>query len=267
MPKLSIIMSVHDGRTDFLRLAIESVLGQSMRDFEFIIVDDGSSETTSRVLGEYAAADSHIVIMRNERNIGLTKSLNKAIRASSGAYIARMDSDDIALPDRFAHQLDFLLRHDVDLIGSNCDIIDEDGELVRKKTVAPPSDFRRTLMRGNFFTHSTFFGRRHIFEEFYNENFVRSQDYEFLLRVAGKGYRLGYMTESVLCYRLHRNGISMKNAKEQEVSALKARLIAISKYGYSIFCFPYIVTAFMSFLLPSSMKHRIIYGSSVTKNK
>ena len=252
-------MSVHNENVDFLKKSMESVLRQSYADFEFLIINDGSEKETSDILEKIAQNDPRVVLLQNDHNIGLTKSLNIGIRKSQGEFIARMDSDDISLHDRIEKQLAFLLDNNLDLIGSDCDIINEKENILKKKRVALPKNIKKALFKGNFFTHSTFFGKRKVFKELYNENFKRSQDYEFLLRIVGKGYELGYMSENVLKYRVNANGISAKSSKQQEFYALKARLLALSRYGYDYLLFPHIFKPLMSFLLPYKLKHYIIY--------
>ena len=101
MAKVSVLMAVHNGEK-YLRQAVDSILAQTFSDFEFIIVDDGSQDGTAHMLGEYL--DPRIVLLKNETGIGLTKSLNLGLAIAKGDYIARMDADDISLPDRQQHK-------------------------------------------------------------------------------------------------------------------------------------------------------------------
>jgi len=115
-PKISVIMSVYNGEK-YLREAIESILNQTFRDFEFIIINDGSTDKTSEILSSYN--DPRIVIINNKRNIGLTKSLNKGLKMVKGEYIARQDADDVSLPERLERMVNFLdMNRDVGLLGS-----------------------------------------------------------------------------------------------------------------------------------------------------
>ena len=112
MPKISVIMSVYSERVDWIRKSIDSILNQTYSDFEFIIVNDKpDKEENAQLLEEYAARDSRIKVLTNEENIGLTKSLNKAFALAEGEFIARMDADDMALPERFKIQLEFMNAH------------------------------------------------------------------------------------------------------------------------------------------------------------
>ncbi len=105
MPKISVVMPVYNTKEEWLREAIESILNQSYKDFEFIIIDDGSDKSIEPIVNSYN--DARIVLIRQE-NLGIAKSLNYGFKISKGEYIARMDSDDISLPERFEKQVNFL---------------------------------------------------------------------------------------------------------------------------------------------------------------
>jgi len=107
-PTVSVLMPVFNGE-QFLRPAMNSILNQTFTDFEFIIVDDGSTDHSREILNSYT--DSRVRLICNESNIGLTDSLNRGLEAASGNYIARMDQDDISLPERLAKQVAFMDSH------------------------------------------------------------------------------------------------------------------------------------------------------------
>ena len=126
-PELSVVMAIYNGR-EFLREAIDSVLSQTMRDFEFVIVDDGSTDGSHSIVESYS--DPRIRIISQE-NTGLAQALNNGISESKGEFIARMDQDDICLPERFAVQLEFLKNHhDVVAVGCGAIYMDESGKSV-----------------------------------------------------------------------------------------------------------------------------------------
>ena len=111
-------MSVYNGER-YLRPAVESILNQSYPDFEFIVIDDGSADNSRNILAEYAVQDSRLRIIPNETNLGLTRSLNKAIGLAHGRYLGRQDADDISLPQRLERQVAFLNAHpEVGLVGT-----------------------------------------------------------------------------------------------------------------------------------------------------
>lgn len=210
-PKLSVIMSVYNGEK-YLREAIESILNQTFTDFEFIIINDGSTDNSLAIIRSYD--DRRIRSLNNETNIGLTKSLNNALKVATGEYIARQDADDISLPDRFEAQLKYFEQYpEVALLGTSKYVISEDGTILRK--VIALSNPGRTLLKENVFTHGSVMFKKAVVDElgYYNEFFKYSQDYELWLRIA-KQYEVRNL-KSVLYYlRFHSNNIRIKN-KEQ----------------------------------------------------
>jgi glycosyltransferase involved in cell wall biosynthesis len=253
-PKISILMAVYNENIAHLEKSIKSILNQTFTDFEFIIINDCSNTSVTSALKDYARNDNRIVLVKNKKNIGLTKSLNIGIKKARGKYIARMDSDDISLPYRLEKQLAFLSIKNYDLIVSNYELINDTGDFLTQKKISIPSNIKKYMLKGNSFIHSTFFGKKTVFEELYNEKFKRAQDYEFLLRNIGKGYKIGNLPKVCLQYRLNNMSISFKNSKEQEWSALQARLLSITKYGYPKLYFPYLLRSFFVFLLPHKLK-------------
>ena len=129
MPKLSVIMPVYNGER-YLSQAIESILNQTFRDFELLIINDGSTDRSREIAASYA--DPRIVLTDNERNMGLSRSLNRGIRLARGEYIARQDADDLSHPDRLRRQVEYLERHpDTVLLGTRIQWIDPQGQSLR----------------------------------------------------------------------------------------------------------------------------------------
>ncbi len=125
-PLVSVVMSVYNGER-FLREAIESILSQTFRDFEFIIVNDGSTDGTAGILNSYALSDSRVRVFEQE-NMGQCASDNRGCSLARGKYIARMDSDDVSMRDRLERQIAFLENHEkVGLLGGAVEIIDDRG--------------------------------------------------------------------------------------------------------------------------------------------
>ncbi len=233
-PKVSVIMSVYNGER-FLNDAIDSILCQTFSDFEFVIVDDKSIDNTNNILREYSKKDERIKIIKNSENIGLTKSLNKAIKQSKGTYIARIDADDISEPKRLEKQVRFMDDSSgVVLCGSLGWIIDGKGKKIKEKNLKTDySDIKKSLLFNNQFIHSSLFIRKDILDEegLYNENFKKSQDYELVLRLASK-YKIVNLPDRLIRWRMNYNSLSWSD-KEQELCAIRARWLAITKYGYS----------------------------------
>ncbi len=180
-PTVSIVMPAYNAAAT-IGGAIRSTLAQTFTDFELIIVDDCSTDNTAAVVQSFA--DPRLVLIRNPRNYKLAKSLNIGIGAAKGRYIARLDADDLNLPERLANQVAFLESHpEIDLVGSCAYIFDDRGTIIG--TLTFPTDHEAIV--GNILSisllHSTLMGRAVWFRRFpYAEEYTRAQDRELFLR-------------------------------------------------------------------------------------
>ena len=218
MPAVSVVMAVHNGER-FLAETLESVWNQNMGAFEFIIVDDASDDRTPELLAAAAAADARIRLIRNERNLGLTKSLNVGLQLATGKYIARIDADDICLPGRLARQLAFMESHpDHVAVGCGYKVIDEAGRTIR--TVSGGLDDWQIRWLGGFnppSPHSAFFFRRVQRDgapNFYDETYRTAQDFELWMRLS-LHHRTEVIPEVLIKYRRHPNAITVRKRREQ----------------------------------------------------
>jgi len=219
-PIVSVVMSVYNDEK-YVSLAIDSILNQSHKDFEFIIINDGSTDKTLEILKEYEAKDSRIVLIDQE-NKGLTKSLNIGIKKAKGKYIARMDSDDISHPQRLQKQIEFLeTNHDYALLGCNVIKIDENSnELEKNQTKYSYKDIYKRFKYGNCIAHGSVMINRELIAELleYDENFKYSQDYRLWTKIA-KNYKVANTYEHLYYLRLHDNSISKTKLEEQAIYA------------------------------------------------
>ena len=226
MPTISVIMSVfNEGtRERFLREAIESILNQTFADFEFLIVNDGSTDSSLEIIQSYQ--DKRIRVINNEENIGLTRSLNKAIRQARGEYIARQDADDISLPNRFEEQIKYFEEHPgVALLGTSVYRIDEQGKVLGRIIV--PAKPGRSLLRENQFNHGSTMFKREAVKRLggYNELLRYSQDYELWVRLA-KYYEVSNLTQVLYGLRFHRENIRSLKREEAALYGLLAIRLA-----------------------------------------
>lgn len=236
---------------------------QTFSDFEFIIIDDGSNKQSgcAKILEEYTKKDSRIKIIKNGINIGLTKTLNKGLAIVQGTYIARIDSDDIALPDRLASQYLFLEQNPgIDLCGSWIELIDENNKTIAH--LQPPTNhatIREQILRGNVFNHSSWFFRASLIDEVgpYSEQAIKTEDYEFILRIIPK-HHVAIIPKFLCEYRINNDGISFKNNKEQEWHALKVRWVALKTYDYKMVEWVNMIRPTLIFLfIPFWLKKRL----------
>lgn len=215
-PKVTVLMSVYNGEK-YLNEAINSILNQTFEDFEFLIVNDGSTDKTGEILKSYN--DLRIEIISNVKNIGLTKSLNKGLKLAKGKYIARQDGDDISLPDRIIKQVDFLDRNlDIAIVGTNYFRINEKGDIVQEiNRKRKDIDIKINLSKGNQLGHGTLMFRKDCVEKigFYRETFKYAQDYDFVLRFSDK-YKLANIPELLYKWRINSHSISVSKKIVQD---------------------------------------------------
>ena len=229
MPKISVIMSVYSGEKH-LRQAVDSILNQTVSDLEFIVIDDASQDGTSRILGSYS--DSRIKVHRNSENLGLTRSLNQTLDLASGKYIARMDADDISLPDRLARQIAFLDIHpDIGIVGTALRRISMRGTKIGGVVRKPLSDtaIRWACLLENPITHPSVMMRRSVLMEHglrYDPSFQTSQDYELWVRML-QVCKAANLPEPLLLYRVHFNTVSLAYRSMQQDYSAEISLKAI----------------------------------------
>ncbi len=208
-------MSVHNGAR-YLREAISSILNQTEKEFEFIIVNDASTDESESIISSFN--DPRIVLIKNPQNLGLTKSLNIALQKSTGTYIVRMDADDIALPERLTVQKNFLDTHpDIVCVGSALRIIDEHGNEHGTKSVFTDPLLLNFYMRlKNQMAHPTVMFRKDIILSVggYDETFRYAQDYDLWSRLLDKGYLFSNINTPLLLYRSHTGSITQGKTKD-----------------------------------------------------
>jgi glycosyltransferase involved in cell wall biosynthesis len=202
MPRLTVLMSVYNG-APYLREAVDSALGQSYADFEFVIVDDGSTDDSPRILA--SLRDPRITVIRQE-NQGLAAGLNRGLRDARGELIARQDQDDVSLPGRFARQVAYMDAHPrTGLLGGHAEVVEADGSpgYVRPQPT-DPAVLKWHLMFDNPFVHSSVMIRRGALEDvgLYTTDPRRQppEDYELWMRIAAR-WDLANLPDVVLRYR------------------------------------------------------------------
>ncbi|MFD1343968.1 glycosyltransferase family 2 protein [Litorisediminicola beolgyonensis] len=234
-PRVSVVMSVHNGER-YLREAVDSILRQTLRDFEFLIVDDASEDATPEILASYAAQDRRVVILRNENNIGPYPSANRAIEIARAPLIARMDSDDISDPERFSRQVSFMDAHpDHVLVGTSYRSIDGEGRL-RYQRPNPMDDFSvRWVSRFRMpMVHPSFLFRARYPDGspvFYREDHHVAQDYALISDLLKAG-RVAVLSDMLVDYRMHAVNISSTKKREQDKIAYEvSRQILLRESG------------------------------------
>ena len=214
---ISVILSLFNEKKIWIEQAIESILNQTYSDFEFIIVIDNPdlSNDIKEYLLTTAANDKRIKIIYNEKNIGLAKSLNKGIDISIGKYIARMDADDISLPDRLEKELLFMEKTNSDLVSAYKINIDENGNYLFKDCIMN-RNINKTLKYTNIIVHPLVLVKSEVIKKMggYRE-LVNSEDLDLWLRMVEQGYKISILNEYLLKYRLRSNSASIERQLEQ----------------------------------------------------
>lgn len=236
MPRVSVITGVFNGELHHVADAINSILSQTFIDFEYIIIDDGSCDEISNLLMNYSRIDSRIRLLRNTKNIGLTRSLNIGLNAAVGEYVARMDADDVCYPTRIGIQVNFLDNNPaIALVGACFDELVAGTVIPQRLPFVSGSDtLRSRLFYFNSFCHSTIMARRELLIGLggYDESYRHAQDYDLWLRLADR-YPVENLNISLLLRRME-NGISVKLEQNQRRYAIRARFNAIRRNGYQL---------------------------------
>jgi len=236
-PLVSVVMPVYNGER-FLRDAIESILHQSFTDFEFIIIDDGSNDTSVAIIKEYP--DSRIRLIQNPVNLGITQTLNTGIHQAVGKYICRMDADDVALPKRLQIQTAHLETHPkIAVLGSNTTVIDEIGQKANDEYY-PQTDreIKSSIFTHNPFAHSSVMIRHSVLDELgvYDSGYLHNEDYDLWLRVATK-HQLENLPHILLHRRVHGANITVS----KKVQLIQYRIKTLSNAIFNYYRKPYYI--------------------------
>lgn len=228
-PRVSIVMSVRDGEA-FVAAALASLAGQTLQDFECIVIDDGSRDGTPALLERAARHDTRLRLVRQEGGRGLVAALNLGCSLARAPWIARMDADDVALPGRLARQLERLAREPaLVVLGGAAIFVDAQDRLLPSDPVLTgPRALEQALARGDCpLIHPTVVMRRAAFEAVggYRACIAHAEDYDLWLRLAERG-ALDNLPEPVLRYRRHPQQVSIRHHARQAVSNLAARASA-----------------------------------------
>jgi glycosyltransferase involved in cell wall biosynthesis len=221
-PKVSVLMPVFNGEP-FVAAAIDSILSQTFDDFEFIILDDASSDGSRRVLADYERRDRRITVLLNETNSGIADTLNRGLRLCRGEYIARMDADDVSLPQRLERQVEFMDNApEVGVCGTWFTVFGDEEGTYRHPTQDAQIKVRH-LIYDCAIAHPAAFIRKRVLEETgatYPD--LPAHDLWFWIRL-GFVTQLRNLPDVLLRYRLHENQFSRLSNSPQQVSAAHAR--------------------------------------------
>lgn len=254
--KISIIMGVYNC-ADTLREAIDSILAQTYTDWQFVICDDCSSDNSYDILREYAAKDSRFVVLRNEKNSKLSFTLNHCLQYANGEFVARMDGDDISVPDRLEKQLAFLQSHpEYELVGTAMRQFNEGGMI---RDITKPESPNKNCMRSIVpFNHATIMTYKRVYNTLggytVSERTVRAQDYDLWFRFFAAGFRGYNLSEPLYHVREDLNAIKRRTFK------VRWNAYKTTRIGFKMLGFPkiWLVGKFLSMIGKSLVPYRVI---------
>ena len=229
-PKISLIMSVYNGE-DYLSEAIDSVLNQTFTEWELIIINDCSTDSTGEILSKYETLDSRVKVHTNEVNLRLPSSLNKALELAQGKYIARMDADDICMPDRLQKQYDFM-ENNTQIALSSCRFMTLKNGVISSGGCGGKNDansIKALLLVTNPILHPGIIAKADVIKELgYDKNFTCTEDMELWTRFVTAGYQVEILSEYLMIYRLHDKQITETTLEKQKSEVLKIQRIYLS---------------------------------------
>ena len=228
-PKVTVLMPVYNGQK-YLRKAIDSILNQTFTDFEFLIINDGSTDNTEKIIKSYS--DPRIRLINNKKNLGLVTSLNNGIDLAKGKYIARMDCDDISLPNRLKYQLKFMDNNPkIKISGTWAKTIGDKKKIPLKK-YTKPKDIKANLLFETAFIHPTVIIKKIIIKKYnlyYDKHFQHSEDKELWER-ASNYFPLANLNKILLLRRVHAKSISKTYSNIQKENGNKTIARQLKKF-------------------------------------
>ena len=221
--KVSVIIPSYN-RAKTIRRAVDSVLSQTFKDLQVIVVDDGSSDNTEEVM-EFYKDIPRVTYIKHPKNFGACAARNTGISAVEGAYTAFLDSDDCWLPEKVEKQMAFLKEQDADIVFCSVKRIDKNGEELYPKEIKTDKNtsietLHRMFLRGNFISTGMFLGKSECFKEtLFDESLPRLQDWDIAIRLSAK-YKMVHLHEPLAEYYIQADSISMNHQKLYQASKM-----------------------------------------------
>jgi len=253
-PTITVLMTVYNGEK-YLSEAIESILSQTYRNFEFLIIDDCSTDESANIIHSFS--DERIIYQKNRTNIGQTKSLNKGIKLANGEYIARIDQDDESNNTRLEKQLSFMKKNNCHVVGSWFNVIDSTGELMyRNKLPVDPQDIINLMTWSNPIAHSSVMMKKDelLSLNSYPEHYTHGMDMALWIKFVQNNYKIMNIPEYLINWRQHNqssskntNNLILRLCEEIELLNISKNLNADNKYKKTNLAFTYYTYIFLFF--------------------
>ena len=240
LPQISVVMPVYNAER-YLKDAIESILNQTFSDFEFIVIDDASTDNSYKIIEEFTKTDERIVVLRNENNLGIAETRTKGTINAKGKYIAVADADDISISTRFEKQYNYLEKHsDCGVIGGFIELFDSDtGKIIGvRKYYEDDTNLRKRLFLYCPIAQPVCMIRKEVFDNigYYDPKYPPAEDLDLWFRI-GMKYKFANIQEILLKYRVHKKSATISKIQKMEAMTLEIREKYSTGYGYSMTLF------------------------------
>ena len=258
-PRVSIVLPVWNGAR-YLEGTLSSLRSQTMGDYELIIIDDGSDDGTSAILSKGAQVDHRIKLITNRRRSGMGFVFTQGIGLATADYVARMDGDDIAHPERLARQLDFLEANSgVVIVGSQIQLIDSLGALLGiRRYPLSDIDLRRAMARYSPFAHpATMYRRRAVLDlGGYDSRWAPAEDLDLWIRLSRVG-ELANLPDTLLSYRLHGESVTSRQGLRMQAQSARVRINGVKRHGLRMSFFDVVLATAQLFAAPLPYSKRM----------
>jgi glycosyltransferase involved in cell wall biosynthesis len=228
MPRVSVLMPVYNG-DKYLRETIDSVLNQTYKDFEFIVIDDGSTDNSLKIIESF---DDERIKLIKQNHGKIVKALNGGLEIAKGEYIIRVDADDVSLPERFSTLVDYLDKNpETTICGSWANVIDENGKYLREMTYPPVenSDIKKFILSHCPFIHPSVIFRKKDIEEIGGYRKYELEDYELWTRILKK-FKGHNIPEKLINYRVHSKSMTENDKLKRKLAGIWVRVLALVRY-------------------------------------
>ncbi len=256
-PNISILMSVYNGEKTLAK-AIDSILEQTYRDYEFIICDDASSDSTPEILKKYEEADSRIVLLKHEENKGLAASLNDCLGIAKGKYIARQDADDISMPERLSRTLEYLESSDSPYVACGIYVFDDGG--VFSKRLFEEKITKHIIAKKNPFFHPTMMFKKEILDKVNGyrvaEETRRTEDYDLVMRLAAEGF-IGRNLQEYLYYVYEPMDAYLRHTRKTRKYEIRTRWRGLRLMKSPFYDYFYLIKPIIMSLIPHKLYKKL----------